>query len=58
MIAQLGGFLGHKGDGEPSVTTTWPGLKTVHVSAKTLRSMRQIAQIADVYNEVVQGTFS
>ena len=46
LIARLGGFLGRKGDGEPGVKTIWLGLKEVHVAAKTLRSLRQITQIA------------
>lgn len=29
-IAQLGGFLGRKGDGEPGVKTLWRGLKRLH----------------------------
>ena len=27
LIAQLGGFLGRKGDGEPGVKTLWLGLQ-------------------------------
>lgn len=46
LIARLGGFLGRKSDGEPGVKTIWLGLKEVHVAAKTLRSLRQITQIA------------
>ena len=29
-IAQLGGFLGRKGDGEPGVTVVWRGLQRLH----------------------------
>ena len=29
-IAQLGGFLGRKGDGEPGVTVLWRGLQRLH----------------------------
>ncbi len=29
-IAQLGGFLGRKGDGEPGVKTIWQGLRRLH----------------------------
>jgi len=30
MIAQLGGFLGRKSDGEPGVKTIWRGLRRLH----------------------------
>ena len=29
-LAQLGGFLGRKGDGEPGATTIWRGLSRLH----------------------------
>jgi hypothetical protein len=32
-IAQLGGFLGRKGDGEPGVKTLWYGLQKLHLMA-------------------------
>jgi hypothetical protein len=35
-IAQLGGFLGRKGDGEPGITTLW-------------RGWSRLADIADMY---------
>ncbi|WP_044170140.1 IS4 family transposase, partial [Kamptonema formosum] len=35
MIAQLGGFLGRKGDGEPGVKTIWRGLCRLHDIAST-----------------------
>ncbi|HEY9662165.1 MAG TPA: IS4 family transposase, partial [Allocoleopsis sp.] len=34
-IAQLGGFIGRKGDGEPGVKTIWRGLKRLHDIAQT-----------------------
>src|SRR5579859_6925467 len=34
-IAQLGGFLGRKSDGEPGVTTLWRGLQRLHDIAAT-----------------------
>jgi hypothetical protein len=34
-IAQLGGFLGRKGDGEPGVKTIWQGLRRLHDIAQT-----------------------
>jgi hypothetical protein len=40
LIAQLGGFLARKGDGEPGAKAIWLGLKEVHVAAKTLRALR------------------
>ena len=36
-IAQLGGFLGRKGDGEPGVQTLWRGLQRLHDIAATWR---------------------
>jgi len=41
LIAQIGGFLGRKGDGEPGVKTIWKGLDQVHASAETLRALRE-----------------
>jgi Transposase Tn5 dimerisation domain len=34
-IAQLGGFLGRKGDGEPGVKTIWRGLRRLENIAQT-----------------------
>jgi hypothetical protein len=34
-IAQLGGFLARKGDGEPGVRTIWQGLRRLHDIAQT-----------------------
>jgi hypothetical protein len=36
-IAQLGGFLGRKQDGEPGVKTIWRGLRRLHDIAQTWR---------------------
>jgi hypothetical protein len=36
-IAQLGGFLGRKHDGEPGVKTIWQGLRRLHDIAQTWR---------------------
>lgn len=44
QIAQIGGFLARKSDGEPCVKTIWLGLKDVHVAVKTLRALRRSAQ--------------
>ena len=40
LIAQLGGFLGRKGDGEPGARSIWLGLRDAHVAAKALRALR------------------
>lgn len=40
LIAQVGGFLGRKSDGEPDVKTIWCGLSQVHAAAETLRALR------------------
>lgn len=42
MIAQVGGFLARKSDGEPGVKTIWRGLHDVHVSAQTIRTLREM----------------
>jgi hypothetical protein len=41
LIAQLGGFLGRKSDGEPGVKTIWQGLQRVMDVATALQSMRE-----------------
>ena len=41
IVAQLGGFLGRKGDGEPGVKTIWIGLQRVMDSATTLQALRE-----------------
>ena len=40
LIAQVGGFLGRKSDGEPGAKTVWRGLEQVHAAAETLRALR------------------
>lgn len=40
LIAQVGGFLGRKHDGEPGVKTLWQGLNQVYAAAETLRALR------------------
>jgi hypothetical protein len=48
MTAELGGFLGRKGDGEPGSTTLWRGLQRLHdialgfLIAKQLHSQQQL----------------
>jgi len=39
-IAQLGGFLGRKSDGEPGVQTIWRGLRRLHDIAATWQLLR------------------
>ena len=43
LIAQLGGFLGRKSDGEPGVKTIWRGLDQVMTAAQTLQALREEA---------------
>lgn len=40
LIAQLGGFLGRKGDGEPGAKTLWLGMRDVAVFVQGLRFAR------------------
>jgi hypothetical protein len=39
-IAQLGGFLGRKGDGEPGVQTLWRGWQRLHDIAETWKLLQ------------------
>ena len=41
LIAQLGGFLGRKGDGEPGVKTIWKGMQQVQSFCAGLRYARE-----------------
>ena len=41
LIAQLGGFLGRKGDGEPGVKTIWLGLQRVMDFAAGIKFARE-----------------
>ena len=45
MIARVGGFLARKGDGEPGVKTIWLGLRDVHVSVHTIRTLRDLGML-------------
>lgn len=40
LIAQVGGFLDRKSDGEPGAKTIWRGLDQVFAAAETLRALR------------------
>ncbi|MGB3691761.1 MAG: IS4 family transposase, partial [Spirulinaceae cyanobacterium] len=46
-IAQLGGFLGRKGDGEPGVKTLWLGLQRLKDITSTWIMTREL-QIEEV----------
>ena len=41
-VAQLGGFLGRKGDGDPGVKTLWRGLQRLHDIAETWALIQQL----------------
>lgn len=41
LIAQLGGFLARKSDGEPGAKTLWQGLQRVMDAATTLQALRE-----------------
>ena len=41
LIAQLGGFLDRKSDGEPGVKTIWRGLDQAMTAAQTLKALRE-----------------
>jgi len=41
LVAQLGGFLARKGDGEPGAKTIWEGLQQIMTAAETLRALRR-----------------
>ncbi len=40
MMAQVGGFLGRKSDGELGAMTIWRGFDQVFAAAETLRALR------------------
>jgi hypothetical protein len=40
LIAQFGGFLGRKSDGEPGVKTIWQELQKVMTAAETLPALK------------------
>lgn len=44
LVAQLGGFLGRKGDGEPGAKSIWQGLQRVMDGAATLQFSRQLQE--------------
>jgi hypothetical protein len=42
MLAQLGGFLARKGDGEPGVETIWRGYMEMMRAVRTLKIARAV----------------
>lgn len=44
-IAQLGGFLARKGDGEPGITVIWRGWQRLHDLAATLYLVKEQSQL-------------
>ena len=45
LIAQIGGFLARKGDGEPGVQTIWRGMQQVRVAVTTVQILRKLGQL-------------
>ncbi|MBK3817178.1 IS4 family transposase, partial [Paraburkholderia aspalathi] len=46
LVAQCGGFLARKGDGEPGAKTIWEGLQRVMTAAEAIRSLRSEGALA------------
>lgn len=44
-IAQLGGFLGRKGDGEPGAKTIWLGMRDIAVFVQGARFAREFGML-------------
>ena len=42
LVAQLGGFLARKGDGEPGAKTLWLGLREIAVFVRGIRFAREL----------------
>ncbi|MER2541310.1 MAG: IS4 family transposase, partial [Azonexus sp.] len=45
LIAQLGGFLARKGDGEPGVKSLWLGIQRLRDFASGVEHMREIGHV-------------
>jgi Transposase Tn5 dimerisation domain/Transposase DNA-binding len=45
MVAQIGGFLARKGDGEPGVQTIWRGIQEVRVAVTTIQILRKLGHL-------------
>ena len=41
LVAQLGGFLARKGDGEPGAKTLWLGLRDLAICVQGMELLRQ-----------------
>lgn len=46
LVAQCGGFLARKGDGEPGAKTIWEGLQRVMTAAEAIRALRNEGSLA------------
>ncbi|CAE6879175.1 IS4 family transposase ISAzo5 [Paraburkholderia aspalathi] len=46
LVAQCGGFLARKGDGEPGARTIWEGLQRVMTAAEAIRALRSEGALA------------
>ena len=46
LVAQCGGFLARKGDGEPGAKTIWEGLQRVMTAAEAIRALRSEGALA------------
>jgi hypothetical protein len=49
MVAQLGGFVGRKGDGEPGVTVLWRGFQRLYDLTLMYKIMRPNSDSQDTY---------
>lgn len=45
LVAQIGGFLARKGDGEPGVQTIWRGIQELRVAVTTVRVLRKLGHL-------------
>lgn len=45
LIAQLGGFLARKGDGEPGVKSLWLGIQRLRDFVSGVEHMREIRHV-------------
>jgi hypothetical protein len=45
LIAQFGGFLGRKSDGEPGAKTLWLGMRDIAVFMQGLRHARELGEV-------------
>ena len=45
LVAQIGGFLARKGDGEPGVQTIWRGIQELRVAVTTIQILRKLGHL-------------